>query len=234
LHYPLLAPDASVNLSGGISYDQKIDRLLRYCDRTLAEFLVRVLDNPKLRNTVILVTADHGVNGRIPTTLEENVVRIPMALFGNWNRPPTRPEELRQLADVAPTVLDRLGIELPNPYIGHSLLRPVGGRAAAAFFFTPHVGLVGGVRRGDFKFWKNFDTGETHLYRPNAVHEEGIDLANDPAYHALAGDLSDLVKGVFAENNRLIDSDRVWNPAFFLRAPGDEPPPRKAGQASQR
>jgi arylsulfatase A-like enzyme len=70
--------------------------------------------------------------------------------------------------DLAPTVLDLLGLPAPDDYQGHSLL---GERDNTALFFTDYsLGLVG-LREGNWKFIHEVRGGRSKLF----------DLASDPA-----------------------------------------------------
>jgi lipoteichoic acid synthase len=77
-------------------------------------------------------------------------------------------QETASLLDVAPTVLDFLGLGLPSSYQGESLLTP---RPRMALFFTDYtLGLLG-LRDDRWKVIHEMDSGRSKLF----------DLFGDPA-----------------------------------------------------
>lgn len=215
LHFPMALPDPAYAFVPNDNYDGQVSNILRYADDALADFVEKVLSDKQLENTIFVVAADHGINNGVPTVLDEEVVWIPIALIGKkWNVPPGKNDEVRQLVDIGPTILDRLGIEEPNPFIGQSLLRRYGNREAKAFFGTPHNGAAGGVRIGGLKYWVRFETGKEHLINlgRGRLDDEGeLDISNDPAQVGRMRDYYNMVEAVYGENNRLIEEDRIWN-----------------------
>lgn len=103
------------------------DGEIAYTDRFVGKLLERVAALPRGRETVIVLTADHGEefqeHGGLMHgfTLFEEVIRVPLAIRipGEAGR---RVEEAVGLVDVLPTVLDALGLEVPEDVEGRSLL----------------------------------------------------------------------------------------------------------------
>jgi arylsulfatase A-like enzyme len=126
----------------------------------------------------VVVLGDHGEAfgqhpGNFGHTLflyEENV-RIPLVVAAAGAlEGPVRVRQVGSQVDVAPTVLDLLGLPAPEGYQGRSLL---GEREETALFLTDYsLGLVG-LRDGDWKFIHEVEAGRSKLY----------DLATDPAEH---------------------------------------------------
>jgi arylsulfatase A-like enzyme len=160
-------------------YDGEIRFVDDQIGRVLDHMHARGLD----RSTLVLVTSDHGEafldhdawgHGR---SLHEEVIRIPMILRGPGVR---RGREAGQvsLLDVMPTLLEWAGLPVPPRAQGHSLLRPVGARAA----FGDKGHAKGGARKlflrggqGGYKLILSLDPVADRVIR-----EEWYDLGSDP------------------------------------------------------
>lgn len=160
-----------------------------YSDAALGE-LIRGLRSRGLdRETLIVVIGDHGQAfgqhpGNFGHTLfvhEENVripfvIAAPGAIVG-----PVRVGGLTSQVDMAPTVLDLLGVPAPADYQGLSRL---GGRRPAAFFFTDSSLAFVGLREENWKYIHEIESGRHKLF----------DLTTDPGETVnLAGEHSDRV-----------------------------------------
>jgi arylsulfatase A-like enzyme len=100
---------------------------------------------------------------------------------------------------------------VPNPFIGQSLLRRYGERQAKATFGTGNGGPAGGLRTGPWKYWVRFDPHHEYLYDLRSGHDEERDLSADPEQSARMNEFYSTVKGIYGENNRLIEENRIWN-----------------------
>ena len=218
LHFPMGLPDPAYEFVPNNTYDNKVSNIMRYADDALGDFIEKILKDKDFENTIIVVAADHGINGNVPTVLDEEVVWVPIALIGKkWNMPPARISEVRQLADIGPTLLDRLGIEVPNPFIGQSLLRRYGDRKPKAFFGTANNGAAAGIRQDNMKYWARLEPHKEYLYDLNHDRESEQNLADDPSQAARLNADFNMVKAVYGENNRLIEENRIWNWKYWAK-----------------
>ncbi len=143
---------------------------LRFVDRHLARLLEAVPED----ETLVVVHADHGEEFREhggqyhATTLYEEVARVPLFLRLP-GRPPARVDTPVSLLDLAPTIVDLLGIP-GGVFVGRSLAAPAGPRPVFA-----ECRRFGRDRRlvleGHHKLIVDRATGARELY----------DLAADPA-----------------------------------------------------
>ena len=223
VHHPFGLPEPGFADGSHGDRRHQLANVIRYSDDALADFLEDLLGDPRFENTLVLVASDHGVNWFAPhpegrqSVLWEDLVWVPLALLGGaWNAEPGVDPQVRQLADIAPTVLDRLGIETPNPFVGHSLLRRFEDRDASAFFATANGGRSAGVRIGPTKFWEHFDSSRQWLFDLEADRAERSNRAYDPDRAETLATLSRLVRDVYGMNERLIDENRIWNPTYEL------------------
>src|SRR5439155_8588061 len=100
-------------------------------DATIKDIFAALDQKGYLRNSLILILADHGegLGERGKTayghvlSLYQEFIRIPLLIYDD---PPFQYANLRFATqiDVAPTIVDRLGLKVPNSWEGTSLLDP--------------------------------------------------------------------------------------------------------------
>jgi hypothetical protein len=93
----------------------------------------------KLDNTVVVFNSDHGIEWRTD-------VRIPLIFFFPDNTNAGRLSTTAQLLDVAPTLLDYLGVDRPPWMAGRSLIGPERDRRRPVIATHDNVGIR--VKRG--------------------------------------------------------------------------------------
>jgi arylsulfatase A-like enzyme len=172
-HHPYATPaPGPYKDDGGIG---SYRNALRYGDESLGALFDGLRQRGLDRNTLLIVFGDHGEafgqhDGNYAHTMflyNENV-RVPYAIVAPGLLPDVRVSRPISLIDTAPTILDLLGLAIPDEYQGASLLD---SRPRMALFFTDYslgwLGLVDGC-------WK-------------ALHETGskrtklFDICQDPS-----------------------------------------------------
>lgn len=126
-----------------------------------------------LDQIVLVVSGDHGEAfhehpGNLAHSLfvyEENL-RVPLA-FRAQGLAPARIAAPASVIDVAPSILDLVGVAPPAPWAGRSLF---GARPALPVFFVDQTAYLAGLRDGPTKVVFDVHAGRTELY----------DLATDP------------------------------------------------------
>jgi len=111
----------------GDSRRDQYDHELLFTDHHLGRFLDFFFTRPESKNTIIIVTGDHGEafgeHGRITHGKElwEEIVRVPLVVVGPGvaTKRVTRPTSQ---IDLFPTFLDLFGVTAPEPTHGRSLL----------------------------------------------------------------------------------------------------------------
>jgi arylsulfatase A-like enzyme len=148
---------------------------LHFGDAALGKFLDGLRTRGLDTNTLFVIYGDHGEafgqhDGNYGHTLavfEENIhVPLLVALPGAWHEA-TRVKRIASLVDVAPTLLELLGLKAPADYQGASLLEP---RDRAALFFTDYSLPLAGLRDGRWKLIVELGTARVKLF----------DLESDP------------------------------------------------------
>jgi arylsulfatase A-like enzyme len=152
------------------------DDAVAYADHQLGVLLDALGERGLRESTIIVVTADHGEalgeRGRYlhGVSLHEEQTHIPLILLLPGDETALRPEQPVSLLDLGPTLLDLVGLPIPEHFQGSSLLRrPPPGRTPAA------VGELGHnyfVREGPFKLVVSDKSCQLHDLR---VDREEVD-----------------------------------------------------------
>jgi arylsulfatase A-like enzyme len=158
-----------------------------FVDRHLGGLLANVDRAVGMGRTLLVLAADHGEEfgehgGAFhAVTLYDEVARVPLWFVGA-SLPPRRVDAAVSLADVAPTVLDLLGLPPLPATDGRSLAAAMtGGRVAPRAVLAESVRYGRAVRSvvdGPFKL----------IYEARAGTYELFDLAHDPGEARLVGD----------------------------------------------
>ncbi len=108
--------------------------------KRLDEAYGRILDALKsrglLENTIVVYTADHGChfktrNGEYKRSCHDASIRIPMVLQGGPFTGGKNLQEMVNLVDIPPTLLEACGIAIPEHMVGNSLVPLVTGGQVA-------------------------------------------------------------------------------------------------------
>ncbi len=170
------------------------NREVEYTDRQIGRLLDRVRELGLLENTMIIFTSDHGEefwehhdvsHGH---TFFTEVVRVPLVIrlpdgYAVANR---QIDSQVRLVDVAPTILDFLGLPPLELAEGQSLLPLIRGEEEPldrpAFYESMiYYRDLKGYCDGQFKYVLDEDTGEDQLYDLASDPQEQINIADlDP------------------------------------------------------
>jgi lipoteichoic acid synthase len=160
--------------------DEKLNRYLN-CVRYLDFFLKNLIDQYKklglYQDTIFVMFGDHGEgfgeHGRYvhEDNPYEESLRVPLVIHAPWRfQHGERVEELSNLTDVLPTVLDLLGYELRGgKYPGYSLLRPLPEDRTLFFSCTNRDKCLASI--------KGY---EKYIHHYGDEPDEFFDLSGDP------------------------------------------------------
>jgi arylsulfatase A-like enzyme len=198
------------------------DAALRTTDALVGALIERLRERGLLRNTLVIVTADHGeafgehgyyTHGvRVDETVMHVplVIRLPDEIAGA--RRGQSVDELVRVVDIMPTVLDVLGLPVPPGLDGISLLPVLTGAAplpALWAYGESDNGFVGddpdthlpGVR-GKTRMARTPDWKLVLVPKPVSNEVRLFDLRNDPGERV---DVADRYPHKIAELQRLLD-----------------------------
>lgn len=173
-HYPYFP--ASAETDYGVS-DPDLNRYLNalhHTDQVLGKLLSALRSLDLDESTLVVVVGDHGETfgqhgQRIHGDVYEPSLHVPLILINPRLFHGERVSVLGGLIDLAPTILDILGIA-PSPlWQGRSLFRS--DRTGRVYFFFPFGDHLFGFREGDRKVIDHATEDRFEIY----------DLANDPA-----------------------------------------------------
>jgi lipoteichoic acid synthase len=138
-------------------------------------------------NTLLVITGDHGEafeeHGQSVHnfSIYNEEVRVPL-MFVNPALIAHRIDrhDLARQIDIAPTILDILGIEPPGAWQGTSLL--AASRPTRAYLFSIAGDFRLGLAEGDYVYIQNYTRDRRELYDVKRDFNEQYDLSTDPRF----------------------------------------------------
>ena len=179
-HHPYATPEP-----GPFPTAEAIDRYrnaLHHADAAIGELLGGLAQRGLDRKTLLIFYGDHGEafgqhEGNFAHTLfiyNENV-HVPLLIAApGVVREGRRTHRVASLVDLAPTVLDLLGLPAPEAYQGRSLLD---GPPLLTLFFTDYSQALVGLCDGRWKFILDLDTRRSKLFDLAQDRREKRDLS---------------------------------------------------------
>ncbi len=172
-------------------YDDKV----RQADAVIARIFDALRAKGYLDRSIVVITGDHGEglgerHWAHGWHLYNEDVRIPLLVY---DAPHARYPDLTFAAqvDIAPTIVDRLGLPIPTSWEGESLLAPSRRRFTfhQTYFLPNRFAVLYRDDRALFKFIATPDYGKEELYDLTADRAEARNLVEDrPAIAALLRD----------------------------------------------
>jgi hypothetical protein len=147
---------------------------LRYADAALGLLVDGLAARGRANRTLWVVFGDHGEafgqhEGNFGHTFQlyDENVHVPLLVAApGWTKT-GRSARTASLVDLAPTMLDVAGVDVPREYVGDSALGP---ERHMAFFLADYSRPLVGLRDGPTKFVADLDSGRDRLF----------DLVRDP------------------------------------------------------
>jgi arylsulfatase A-like enzyme len=192
LRYPVIDSADTEHLKA--LYDGEI----AFTDTAIHHLLAELERQGLTERAVIAYTADHGEEFRDhgfwthSRTLYEELVHVPFALRVP-GLPPRRISQSVSLVDLAPTLLEALGVSAPPTFQGRSLMPLLNGRAIpnrpvfSETVLTSDRNQIVSVRSSNLKCVVTVPRGREPA--PATLREEFYDLAVDPQERASRPDL---------------------------------------------
>jgi glucan phosphoethanolaminetransferase (alkaline phosphatase superfamily) len=171
-------------------YDNGVVR----ADAIINDLLALLQKKGYLQNTLVVITADHGESlgehglYTHANSVREEVLNIPLLLipYGYAVAADAPVRRFPSQVDIAPTVLDELGVPLPATWIG----RDLNSGAGLPFTFFEEHAFAGLIDHRDathaWKYWIDRKTGVDHIFDLSVDPHEKSDLRATIAPQSLA------------------------------------------------
>jgi arylsulfatase A-like enzyme len=182
----------------------------RFADEQIGRLFDKVGELEESENTIIAVTADHGEafgeHGRFGHHVYpyDELVRVPLIVGGEPISNKTFDSQM-QLLDLAPTLLDLIGADVPEAMEGQSVASHLGGDCQSEqqepAMFISESGDTFGLRTEKWKYILRSTTDEELLF----------DLESDPKEQdnvvSANGDVAGQFKNVIREYKESVDAE---------------------------
>jgi len=133
-HRPYTYPPGRVDIPSGSGRNGAV----KYTDYAIGRFLKRAAAHAWFRDTIFVITADHGASARGTLRIPVEKYLIPLFVYAPAHVAPRRVDRLMSQIDIAPTLLGLLDIHYFTKFLGRDILHspPAEDRAFLANFQT--------------------------------------------------------------------------------------------------
>ena len=191
-HYPYFLSKPEEKMGVTDRYQNRYLNALRHSDAVLGNLLAQLKKQGLYESTLVVVVGDHGEAfydhdqyGHGNAIYEENV-HVPLVLINPLLFKGSTHPAIGGHIDLAPTVMDILGLPAPAEWQGRSLFGA--GRKERTYFFAPWTDFKFGYREGPYKI----------IYNATLNTIEVFNLDADPQEHTnLAGEMPELVEQAY-------------------------------------
>lgn len=182
-HHPYAAPKRPLKFDVDDAELNDYLNALRATDERIAWFMAELARRGLEEETLVVVTTDHGESFGQHNQREHMFgvyqpnVHIPLVLMHpSLAGAPRRIASVREQIDLAPTILDLVGCDIPPQWQGQHLFRREPGRPA--YFMCVGNSVVLGLRDANWKYHYYVDTGSEELFDLSTDPDEGHNLAS--------------------------------------------------------
>ena len=118
-HRPYTYPPGRIDIPSGTGRSGAV----KYTDYTIGDFLRRAKKHAWFKDTIFVITADHGASARGTSQIPLIKYRIPLFIFSPAHIAPARFDRLMSQIDIAPTLLGLLEMGYSSKFYGHDVFR---------------------------------------------------------------------------------------------------------------
>ncbi|MEO8142931.1 MAG: LTA synthase family protein [Betaproteobacteria bacterium] len=211
-HRPYTYPGGRIDIPSGSGREGAV----KYTDYALGQLIERARARPWFKDTVFVITADHGASARGTTRIPVDKYLIPVFVYAPAHIAPQRVDRLMSQIDIAPTLLGLLDFSYHTKFLGRDVLHSapqtdrafIGNFQTLAFMKDNHIAVLEPKRK-------------TGVYR---LDEKGayFALAADPAFTREAIAFYQVAShvfrnGLYLDEEQLDPADRVAAAALVPR-----------------
>ncbi|MCL2625488.1 MAG: LTA synthase family protein [Cystobacterineae bacterium] len=140
-HRPYSYPEGRIDIPSGTGRNGAV----KYSDWAIGHFIDEAKKTAWFKDTLFVLTADHGANARGVGELPIDKYRIPLLFYAPYHITPQYVERLMSQMDIPPTLLGRLGFEYESKFFGQDIFRLPEGEERA---FVANYQSLGYLRDG--------------------------------------------------------------------------------------
>ncbi len=188
---------------------------IHLCDSQLVDFFNLLSQRSYLKNTLVIITGDHSfpINEHGFTANEngfyDESFRIPYLMIWKGVLKPERVrEQVYSQLDIAPTVLDVMGLhEEKNHFLGRSLFASY-DKERSVYLIQPYSGTYLGILKYPHKYIKHLTTGKEYFFNLSSDPGERyniLDSTNNNDLSLLRKDLNRIYL-----NQKILEMNRLW------------------------
>jgi phosphoglycerol transferase MdoB-like AlkP superfamily enzyme len=117
-HRPYTYPGGRVDIASGSGRDGAV----KYTDYAVGRLIERARTHAWFKDTVFVITADHGASARGTTQIPVDKYLIPVFMYAPAHIAPARVDRLMSQIDIAPTLLGLLDFRYYTKFLGRDVL----------------------------------------------------------------------------------------------------------------
>ncbi len=117
-HRPYTYPGGRIDIPSGSGRDGAV----KYTDYALGRLIERASSRPWFKDTVFVITADHGASARGTAHIPVDKYLIPVFVYSPAHIAPQRVDRLMSQIDIAPTLLGLLDFSYHTKFLGRDVL----------------------------------------------------------------------------------------------------------------
>ena len=167
-HRPYTYPAGRVDVASGKGREGAV----KYTDWALGQLIERSRARPWFKDTVFVITADHGASARGTTQIPVDKYLIPVFVYSPAHIAPRRVERLMSQIDIPPTLLGLLDFRYYTKFLGRDVLHSVpdsdrafvGNFQTVAFMKDERIAVLQPKR--ETEVFRLADQGRTYLPLP--------------------------------------------------------------------
>ena len=116
-HRPYTYPEGKIDIPSGTGRDGAV----KYTDYAIGQLIKKASEKEWMKDTVFIITADHCASSAGRIRLNTEKYHIPLLFYSPGNIKPAIIDKVCSQVDLAPTMLDLLGIEYKAKFFGQSI-----------------------------------------------------------------------------------------------------------------
>ena len=178
---------------------------INYVDTQIGRLLDELKENPRKRETVIVLTSDHGWNLGEKThwckaAIWRNTTRVPfMVVLPGVTKAGTRNNQPISHVDIYPSLCDFAGIPKPDHLEGRSILPLLRDPSATRDFAFLSYGPQNTAAQSERYRYIRYEDGSEELYDHQKDPHEWTNLIGNKKYQAMRKNMRDRVLGFQVE-----------------------------------